>query len=185
MGENRLARPVKLIIGVLAKDGEWLTKAREELAKVFGRSDLESPVIPFGFSDYYASEMGEGLLRRWVGFESLVMPDGLAGIKLKTNLIEREWTREGKRPVNLDPGYVNDSRLVLATTKDFAHRIYLGSGIYAETTLIYKEGAFRALDWTYPDYKSEVATNFLNQARALYTARIENYPKEKERLSKA
>jgi hypothetical protein len=183
MGETHLAGPVKLVIGILAKDREWLSRARAELARVFGRSDLESPVIPFGFTDYYLAEMGEGLLRQWVGLESLVMPDGLAGIKLATNRMEQEWAQDGKRPVNLDPGYVNDSRLILATTKDFSHRIYLGSGIYAETTLIYKGEAFRALDWTYPDYQSETATEFLNQARALYMARIESYPDVKGRLT--
>jgi hypothetical protein len=173
VGEIRLAGPVNLITGILAKDEGWLSKVREGLVRVFGRMDVESPAVPFGFTDYYEPEMGQGLLRQWVGFESLVMPDGLAGIKLATNLMEREWTQEGKRPVNLDPGWVNDSRLILATTKDFAHRIYLGSGIYAETTLIFKEGAFRALDWTYPDYKSEAALAFLKQARALYMAKME------------
>lgn len=171
MGDLRLPGPVKLITGILAKDEGWLSKARERLVQVFGRMDVESPVIPFGFTDYYASEMGKNLLRQWVGFKSLVMPDGLAGIKLMTNQMEAEWAEQGKRPVNLDPGYVNDSRVVLATTKDFSHRIYLGSGIYAEITLIYKGDAFRALDWTYPDYKSNTALEFLNQARLLYLAK--------------
>ena len=185
MGEIRLPCPVKLIVGILAKDRELLALAKAGLVKVFGRMDVESAEVPFRFTDYYAEEIGEGLLRQWVGFESLIMPDGLAGIKLKTNLMEQEWTHEGRRQVNLDPGWVNDSRLILATTKDFSHRIYLGSGIYAETTLIYKGEAFRALDWTYPDYKSETATEFLNQARALYMARIENYPDVKGRATQA
>ncbi len=177
MGEIRLSGPVKLVMGILAKDREWLGRAREELGGVFGRTDIESPTVPFDFTDYYAGEMGgRSLTRQWVGFESLVVPDGLAGIKLKTNLLEQELSQEGKRPVNLDPGYVNDSRLVLATTKDFAHRIYLGSGIYGEVTLVYKEGTFRALEWTYPDYKTPEALAFLEKARTLYLSQREAYP---------
>ncbi len=79
MGEIRLAGPVKLVVGILAKDREWLARARERLGSVFGRSDVESREVPFGFTDYYAREMGEGLIRQWVGFESLVMPEGLPG----------------------------------------------------------------------------------------------------------
>jgi hypothetical protein len=177
VGEIRLPGPVKLITGILAKDESWLSKALEKLVGVFGKMDVESPVIPFEFTDYYAPEMGKNLLRQWVGFENLVVPDGLAGIKLMTNLMEQQWLEQGKRPVNLDPGYLNDSRVVLATTKDFSHRIYLGSGIFAEATLIYKGDAFQALPWTYPDYQSETAMTFLNRARALYQAKAPPAPK--------
>jgi hypothetical protein len=172
LGEIRLAGPVKLVVGILAKDREWLARARERLGSVFGRSDVESREAPFGSTDYYAREMGEGLIRQWVGFESLVMPEGLPGIKRRTNLLEEEMALAGRRRANLDPGYVNDARLILATTKDFAHRIYLGAGIYAETTMVYKEGAFRPLEWTYPDYRGQDALEFLDKARALYLAAL-------------
>jgi len=177
LGEIRLAGPVKLVVGILAKDREWLARARERLGGVFGRFDVESREAPFGFTDCYAGEMGGGLTRQWVGFESLVMPDGLHGIKRRTNLLEEEMAFAGRRRANLDPGYVNDARLVLATTKDFAHRIYLGAGIYAETTMVYKEGAFRPLEWTYPDYRGQDALEFLEKARALYLAQREGYPR--------
>jgi hypothetical protein len=175
LGEIRLAGPVKLVVGILAKDREWLARARERLGSVFGRSDVESREAPFGSTDYYAREMGEGLIRQWVGFESLVMPEGLPGIKRRTNLLEEEMALAGRRRANLDPGYVNDARLILATTKDFAHRIYLGAGIYAETTMVYKEGAFRPLEWTYPDYRSKESREFFQQARELYLTQRERY----------
>jgi len=108
------------------------------------------------------------------------MPEGLAGIKHRTNLLESELAVEGRRGVNLDPGIVNDSRLILATTKDFAHRVYLGSGIYAEVTLIFKDGAFRPQEWTYPDYKSREALEFVLRARERYLVQRETYPRYPE-----
>jgi hypothetical protein len=115
-----------------------------------------------------------------VAFEKLVLPEGLAGIKHRTNLLESELAVEGQRRVNLDPGIVNDSRLILATTKDFAHRIYLGSGIYAEVTLIFKDGAFRSQEWTYPDYQSQEALEFILKARERYLTQRETYPRYPE-----
>jgi Domain of unknown function (DUF4416) len=180
MGEIRLAGPVKLLVGILAPDEGWLARSREALAGVFGKMDASSPVLPFAFTDYYAREMGKDLLRQWVAFEKLVLPEGLAGIKHRTNLLESELAVEGQRRVNLDPGIVNDSRLILATTKDFAHRIYLGSGIYAEVTLIFKDGAFRPQEWTYPDYQSQEALEFILKARERYLTQRETYPRYPE-----
>jgi hypothetical protein len=128
--------------------------------------------LPFDHTAYYAAEFGEGLKRRFVAFEELVHPGKLAEIKLLTNALEMEWVLEGKRRINIDPGYISHSKLVLATTKNHAHRIYLGQGIYAEVTLHFRDGAFRAWPWTYPDYASSPLIAIFNHIRALYVKQL-------------
>jgi hypothetical protein len=170
MGEVQEPRPVKLICGVLAAAPDVLGQVRGELAAAFGAIDVESAVIPFGFTSYYEGEMGPALLRQFVAFRSLVDPGRLAEVKLVTNAIEQRFTvdRGGRRAraANLDPGYLTPAKLVLATTKDSGHRVYLGLGIYAEATLGYHHGTWHAHPWTYPDYASGAYDGFLANARA-------------------
>lgn len=126
----------------------------------------KSELLQFDFTDYYQNEMGTGLVRSWVGFEKPVMPDRLAQIKLTTNEMEQRFLDEhGNRRLNLDPGILSLHNLVLASTKDYAHRICLADGIYAELTLIYRSGGYRALEWTYPDYQTETCGRFLAESR--------------------
>ena len=114
--------------------------------------------------------MGPDLLRQFVSFEPLIDPGRLAEIKRETNELERRIADDAaaleiERPVNIDPGYVTPDKLVLATTKDRAHRIYLSSGIYAEVTLVYARGAWQPLEWTYPDYRKPEYHAYFEQLR--------------------
>ncbi|HID31472.1 MAG TPA: DUF4416 family protein, partial [Desulfobacterales bacterium] len=140
----------------------------EHLAGTFGAIDLVSPWFPFDFTGYYEPEMGSPLFRRVLSFKSHVEPGSLADIKITTNRIEQLHARDGKRRVNLDPGILTHERFVLATCKDFSHRIYLGRGIYADLTLLYRKGRFETLPWTYPDYAHHNPTSFLQRVRKKY-----------------
>ena len=172
MAEARSPRPVKLICAVLAGREEWLQRAAELLQEEFGAIDLTSETWPFNWTDYYETAMGPGLLRRIHSFRELTDAESIAAIKHITNRLEQRIAAEHaegpKRPVNLDPGYVTESKLVLATTKDYSHRIYLRAGIYAEVTLHWHHGAFESWEWTYPDYRSDSYCAFFAKVRALY-----------------
>lgn len=170
--------PIKLISGIIVSPKVALTRIKSPLLEKFGEIDGQSAKIPFDFTKYYEPEMGKNLTRLWVSFKGLVQPEELVKIKLTTNEIEKEFSREGKRQVNLDPGYITGARLVLATTKDYAHRIYLGNGIFGEVTLIYKNGKFQPLPWTYPDYCQSDAIEFFERVRQKYLQQIWSLKKE-------
>lgn len=171
MAQPKAPEPVTLICGILAGREAWLDEAVALLGADLGEIDLVSDTVPFDFTDYYAREMGPHLLRRFVGFEALRDPYDLADLKRLTNELERHITGDVARPINLDPGTVNGSQLVLASTKPYAHRIYLRDGIYAEVTLIYQHGRWVALPWTYPDYAGERYHPFLSEVRQRHLAR--------------
>ena len=146
-----------------------LIQAREGLTALLGEIDHASEVWPFQFTDYYAAEMGPNLLRQFVTFAAPGDPGELARIKLATNEIENGFAVTAgaalRRLVNLDPGYLTPAKLVLATTKDFAHRIYVGDGIYAEITLNFSREGVQPHPWTYPDYRSGLYAPFLLAVR--------------------
>jgi hypothetical protein len=176
VADIKAAQPVKLMCGIIALNEEQLGRAKKKLRESFGDIDLESEVVPFAFTDYYEKEMGKGLLRQFVSFAALIDPGSIAGIKLTTNGVEKtiakDYVGASNRPVNLDPGYVAASKLVLASTKDFSHRIYLGRGIYAEVTLIFRRGHFEPLEWTYPDYRTEGHRRFFEKIRSTYREQV-------------
>ncbi len=176
MGQISKPKPVNLITGVLTNSPELLAQMSKTLENFFGVIDIRSEVISFTFTDYYTEEMGKGILRQFFGFEKLIMPDELATIKVQANLLEESIAASQKypveRPVNIDPGYINESRLILASTKDFSHRIYLRDGIYAEVTLNYRGGRYESFPWTFPDYKSSDYQNFLLRVRELYVRKL-------------
>lgn len=130
--------------------------------------DFLSPVLPFEYTDYYCEEMGKPLWRCFFAFAELVPPDRLAEIKLLTNRIEAGFSTDRRRNVNLDPGLISLDRLVLASTKDNGRRIPLAKGIYGEVTLVYIDKAFRPLEWTYPDYRSDEYRFLLGSIRTIY-----------------
>lgn len=134
----------------------------------FGLVDMVSPWLPFDFTTYYEPEMGAPLFRRMLAFKTLVKQSALADIKITTNNLEQEYSSSDKRKVNLDPGYMLHERFVLATGKNYSHRIYIGRRIYADLTLIYVEGRFQTLPWTYPDYADKRMLTYLEQVRQKY-----------------
>lgn len=168
MGTAREPEPVRLIVGVLAADLERLAQAGARLRQEFGPIDAESSPVPFIHTAYYAAELGEQPWRQFLAFARLIDPGHLAAIKLRTNAMEQEWAQAGQRRVNLDPGYISLSKLVLATTKNHWHRIYLGQGIYAEVTLPFRDGGFRPQEWTYPDYCTREHLAFFTAVRKRY-----------------
>jgi hypothetical protein len=127
-----------------------------------------SPWIPFDFTSYYETEMGAPLYRRLLTFEKPVPQDQLVRIKLYTNELEMQYMKDGKRRINADPGILSHERFVLATGKNFTHRIYLNNGIFADLTLIFTQGRFQELPWTYPDYKDKNILSFLEKVRSKY-----------------
>ena len=166
--ENLNDNRVKIITGLIAGEKDLFEKAENALLKKFGPIDLQSEVLLFNHTDYYTEEMGKPLLRKFVSFKKLVKPDGIQKIKLFTNKLEDAFSSNGKRRINVDPGYLTAAKLVLLSTKDYTHRIYLGSGIYAEVTLHYKYGVFEPWQWSYPDYKTPDYKNFFIGVRRKY-----------------
>lgn len=159
--------PALLLVSVLGHDDDQLLAVFPELEKQFGPLDCLTPKLPFDFSPYYEREMGRPLCRRLAVFAEPFHREQLPAVKNLTNSLEgRLADPSGRRTVNLDPGYLAIEHLVLATTKKSYHRPYLGEGIYADLTLIYQHGGYRALPWTYPDYASEYYTGFFAEVRS-------------------
>lgn len=175
MGTIRSSHTVKLFAGVLIAPGGLLKTIEDRLAVEFGPIDDRSGRIPFENTDYYSDEMGPAIDRVFFSFENLVEADELAAIKTKTNRIEDEYrspTARVKRPVNADPGYLEEAKIVLASTKNFPHRIYLGQGIFGEVELHFESNAYQFLPWTYPDYKSREYQDFFLRIRQTYRAQL-------------
>jgi len=168
MGKIITPEPVKLICGLLAGDLGWLSRAKEVLSGRFGPIDHESEGIPFDFTAYYQKELGPDIIRQYVSFEELIDPGDLAAIKLTTNRMEEELSEGGVRKVNLDPGYLDLSKMVLATTKDATYRVYLAAGISGQSTYYFERGTYRPWQWTYADYRTETAIVFFNLVREDY-----------------
>ena len=170
----------KLIIGVIYHDEEVLDEALKILVDEFGEVDLVSEEFSFSgeFSTYYDDELGGEGLRRIYSFKDTVAPDRQADIKIRTNEIEASFSVDGKRKINLDPGFINHGRLMLATTKAAGFRIPLKNGIYTELTLFYARGEWHKLPWSYRDYQSERVQRFITEVREIYLAeRRENLAK--------
>jgi hypothetical protein len=172
VGGIRAPLPVKLIVPMLSTRADAFGRAERALTERLGPPDYVSLDLPFTYTDYYTPELGQGILRRFIAFGDLIDPGDLASIKVWTNALEDGWRVGGRRDINLDPGYICGGKLVLATTKDHAHRIYLGQGIYAEVTLLYRSGAYTMLPWTYPDYASGDYTRVLTEMRARYMVQL-------------
>lgn len=176
MGEIKPFKKHKLIIGVLSvlhdREGEIINALSDE----FGPIDYKSDVIPFSFTSYYDSEMGRDIERFFLSFERLIIPDELSDVKIHTNYLEKFFSIQDaaglSRRVNFDPGILNLSHLILASTKDNVHRIPLKEGIYGEVTLAYKNGNFEPLPWTYPDYKSPEYGEIFSRIRSIYRENI-------------
>ena len=180
MGKPRVPRPVKLFAGLLSGDPDLLRRARQLLARQWGPVDLESELWPFYQTDYYTPAMGPDLKRWLVSFATLAQPDDLVDHKHESNAIEEQIAADCllpdiPRPVNIDPGYLDLNKLVLGTTKDAGHRIYLGRGIYAEVTLQYYHGGWQTRPWTYPDFHRPEYHAFFERVRELYREQVRTW----------
>ena len=158
-------KPAKLIISIILNEKKLLYPIINKLRSSFGEIDLASPWLNFDFTTYYKKEMGENLYRRILSFENKIDQKALSNIKIYTNSIENKYKTKNKRCINIDPGYLLLERFVLASSKNYSHRIYIGNKIYADLTLIYKKGKYRSLEWTYPDYADKKINDFLSIAR--------------------
>lgn len=178
MGFVKSFKNYKLLIGVLTAledNSAGKEPILEDLTKEFGEIDYISTLLDFNFTSYYDKEMGDNIKRFFVSFKTLVKPESLASIKLITNQIEDCFILgDSNRQVNLDPGILNSSRFILATTKDNVHRIPLRDGIYGEITLLYKRGCFEELPWTYTDYKSDKYKKILSKIREIYKENLKS-----------
>lgn len=164
-----LPDPAKLVVSVFLKDTDLLDVVADALTQEFGAVDLVSNWLNFDYTNYYKSEFGAPLFRRVFSFRKLIDQEALPKIKRTTNEIEQRLIENGGRQVNIDPGYMLRERFVLATGKNFAHRIYIGQGIYADLTLTYqKKKGFCSHPWTYPDYAAPEMLAFLEQIRDRY-----------------
>jgi hypothetical protein len=175
MTEAKFFRPVKLICGIISCQELVFKKADEQLRALFGSADFKSPLFDFDLTDYYEKEMGKGLKRKFLSFESLIAPERLSAIKLETNALEEKIKQElnaSFRVVNIDPGYLTSSALVMATAKDFSHRIPLQHGIYAHLEFLFTKTGIKILDWTYPDFKKEEYQKFFREVRKIYLVQL-------------
>ena len=156
-------------------DTRLIGEVEKRLVKAYGAVDHRSPIIPFDFTDYYNSQMGDLIDRVFFSFERLIEADQLPEIKRQTNELEIEMApllETVKRPVNLDPGYLEHAKVVLASTKNFYHRIYLGKGIFGEVTMHFKNNTFQFFPWTYPDYQSKDYQEFFLKVRQIYRSQL-------------
>jgi hypothetical protein len=175
MGNIRTPLPVKLFMGVLTSIPEIIPKVEERLAELFGTVELRSALFPFDLTQYYDRTMGTPIYRCFLSFAELMDPLAIAGIKIKTNEMEAAFAEEYRnvqRPVNLDPGYLEQSKIVLASTKNFYHRILISQGIYAEVTLHFEKGEWRSFPWTFPDFKSDRYRSYFMSLREQYRSQL-------------
>ena len=176
---GKISKPplVKLFFGIISGFEEIVRKAEDNLKQHFGDIDQRTEPIRFNFTDYYTPQMGKNLWRRFISFKELIDPGLLADIKILSNQIEADYasqTTKVSRPINLDPGYVSAANMVLASTKNYVHRIYLGKGIYAELEYIFARNSAHPLKWTYPDYRTKEYKEFFLQIRSIYLSQLRN-----------
>lgn len=164
--------PVKFICGFIYANEKKYQETKRLLKKRFGPTDFESQKINFDFTDYYYPEMGNPLTRRFLSFKKLRKAESFVEIKLYCLKLEKKFAVNLRRQVNIDPGYINEAKLVLTTTKDFAHRIYLNKGIYAEVTLLYLKNGFLEISTTFPDYRTQRYKEIFFDIREIYRRQV-------------
>ena len=176
MGQPSPHLPVLLITAAFSRYPEALRWARRRLVEAWGPVALESPTFAFTSTDYYQPTMGQGIQKVFWAFERTIDPAWLVRIKLDTNRWEEDYAAEAghpePRPLNLDPGYLTLGKLVLASTKDFAHRIYLDRGIFAEITLYYRKHRWGHHQFTFADYRREDYQAFFSECREYLHRRL-------------
>jgi hypothetical protein len=169
MGEIHDPEAALLLVAVSSRYAEALDWSRERFESSFGPVALASEAFGFTETEYYTATMGTELKKQFFTFGQLVDPGQLAGVKRQSNDWEAEYAALARhpepRPLNLDPGYITPAKLVLASTKDHAHRMYVGDGIFAEVTLSYRSRRWQPMEWTYPDYRRDDYQRFFTECR--------------------
>ena len=172
-------KKVKMMSSLFSREEELIENGIIQMETFFGPTDWISKKFIFNRTRYYEKEMGWPLYRRFISFSKLISSDSIVDIKLTTNKIENEHRFDKKRRINIDPGYISLERLVLATGKNYIHRIYLTKGIYADLTLVFHAGTFNPLVWTYPDYADEEAISYFNMVRNNYLKHLREEEQER------
>lgn len=167
---------VQFFVAVLYQSSTQLSKIQVDLEKIWGPVDAASKTFPFNLTDYYTPEMGGGLQRKFLTFEKLMSPCGLTEIKERTTAIENRWRVNDKRVVNLDPGYLDSHKIVLASHKFGGHKIAIAPGVYADMVLRYQRGSYQPFDWTFPDFRLEDYHLFFTKVRASYLKKLASLP---------
>jgi hypothetical protein len=165
------ADPVQLFFGILSSDEERLRQALELIEDKYGPIDYRSESFPFDKTDYYEFEMGSPIGRIFIGMEKLIRPDEIVRIKLESNALEEQLSLDGRRKVNLDPGYLDYDKVVLASAKYNGDKVYLDRGIWADLTLRFKNGKFEPYPWSFPDFKTGLYNNVFVHLRNRYKMR--------------
>lgn len=163
---------VKLICAVLWNESAGINAVYQKLSANWGPMDMYSTVYDFKHTEYYADEFGEHLKKQFVSFENLVDIDEIPFIKIHGNELEEQFMTGKNRNVNIDPGYIANAKLVMPTTKNLPHRVYIGMNIYADLQLIYKKPSFQTILWTFGDYKEPFNLEFFNKVRERYMEQI-------------
>lgn len=177
MGDIRIIHPVKFFCGILHTPAFPWAEIEPRLTGLLGPLETISPAWHFDCTDYYEAEMGKGAIRRFVSFSDLAHTGELPGLKIRTNQLESELAGllpgMPPRPVNLDPGYLDLVKVVLASTKGHSHRLHLADGIFGEVTLQWHRGSgWDPLPWTFPDYASGRYSSFLDALRIRYVQQL-------------
>jgi len=177
MAEAKPFRKRKLIIGLIAGKQEVFQDTEKNLQNLFGSIDMESDMFEFDYTDYYSKQMGGiSLNRKFLSFEKLINPERLSKIKITTNQLEQKIRKEfhsSHRIVNIDPGILDLSSLIMATAKDFSHRIPLSQGIYGHLELLFGKDKVKSISWTYPDFRKKIYHSFFLKARKKYLNQIQ------------
>lgn len=171
MGSIRPVPPVAFFASIMVNDHGLVPAVQTDLEELLGPMEEKTQIVSFSYSDYYRGEMGD-ISRCFTYFLKLGPRESLVDVKLRTNDIEEKLSVFGRRRVNIDPGYVALEHVVLATTKGYSHRLYLGRGIFGDLTLMFQHGTYKALEWTYPDYGSEETTQMFNRWRQKYKEQL-------------
>lgn len=178
MGRIRDFEKAVLFAGVLVAEEGIKERVKPVLNQEFGETLYSTSLKEWNWTDYYKKEMGDNLKRFFIFFKKVIDPSYIADIKIKTNEIEESFSVNGKRKINIDPGYITPSKVVLASTKNYCHRIYLGKGIYAEITLYYKNNTYRSHIFTYRDYADPETISLFNSAREMVKEILKNHEED-------
>ncbi len=169
MGEIHIHIPVKLFAAISFGKGIAVSFLTDKIESLLGSIDsaLEDFKVD-DFTSYYQKEMGKDVTKKIISFSRLIQPDMLPEIKIATNKLENEFRNEDKRAVNIDPGYLTQAKIVLATTKDYSHRLYLAHGIFADLHMTWSANSYHTQSWTYPDYAQKATLDYFNNLRKIY-----------------